>query len=327
MRRWNSSEGTAVAARIIELLQARQVEEALELAGGHEGRSDLRGLDFGRDTDRHQGLDVDVNGHRMTFVRSTRLTGLHLESVDLSSANLRGTVWEDCTFKDCLFAKSRVVNSRFFGCTIKESRFESSQVKDTLLCGSNDNSLGSLENVEFIEGKFSDVGFGHPVIAGCRFRCDMKRVDFHGSRLKESVFEGELDGVIFRGKAIPFQSDSYAIGREIPVNRMENVDFSKATLEDVEFRDGVDLTKCVLPAIGEIFLIRDGPHVFSEALKIIETEWSGDERRIAMDIIRDYYLVQIKKGQTQFLFKGYLWAKSFGKHFANRLATLLRSLE
>ncbi len=326
-RRWNTNDGKQIARRIIDSMQRGDIDAALDSVGEFEGRRDLRGLEFGNPYENDLALDVKVNAHEFKFVRSTIFTGLTLSSIDFSRANLEKTVWEDCVFDNCLFDHTRFVNVRLWGCSIKNSRFESSDIRETLLGGGNAQNLGSLENVDFHDGKFSQVSFSYPAITGCHFRCDMKVVNFHGSRFKDCSFDGVLELVAFRGRAIPNSNEQYMQGRDIPENRMENIDFSNAFFKDVVFEDAVNLTGCVWPKDGGIFLVKNAHKVFPAALRIIESEWSGEHRRIASFIIKEYYIREIKCGQTQFVIKSEYLTKTFGKEYSDKFTSLLKSLE
>ncbi len=325
--RWRTNIGRANAKHIIDSMQRGDIDAALDSVGKFEGRRDLRGLEFGNPYENDLALDVKVNAHKFKFVRSTTFTGLTLRSIDFSKANFEKTVWEDCVFENCLFDHTRFVNVRLWGCSIKNSRFESSDIRETLLGGGNAQNLGSLENVDFHGGKFSQVSFSYPAITGCHFRCDLKTVNFHGSRFKDCSFDGVLELVAFRGRAIPNSNEQYMQGRDIPENRMENIDFSNAIFKDVVFEDAVNLTECVWPKDGGIFLVKNAEKVFPAALRIIESEWSGEDHRIASFIIKEYYMREIRCGQTQFVIKSEYLTKTFGKEYSDKFTSLLKSLE
>lgn len=111
-------------------------------------------------------------------------------------------------------------------------------------CNFGDSVLG-LEgsryvNCRFINCSFRGAGFVSAEISGCEFiDCDLTNVEFGASALKDTRFAGTLSGVVF-GQGYASRKDLKRFG-PAPVNTMEGVDFSEATLDLVAFRRGIDL--------------------------------------------------------------------------------------
>lgn len=321
--RWETPEGLAKARQIIELIRGDKINDAFMMTGKVQGRFDLRGLTLATRTKPVETASVSVKDSRFDIVPTTTYHSIALRSVDFSSTSFERTWWEDCSFADCLFDHSRLHDVRLKGCDIVDCHFIESRISSSLLGGSNATSLGSIEGSVFEGGTFSEVNFDFPRISRCHFLCDLTNVDFDGSQLSDCRFTGTMKGVKFRGKGWLSSNDSYLKEDDVPINKMENIDFSEATFDDIEFRNGVDLTKCKLPAKGGVVLVLNAQKVFHEALAIIETDWSGEHQRIASSMIRGYYYKQIENGQTQFILKRDNLEKSLGHEYASRFISLI----
>jgi hypothetical protein len=108
---------------------------------------------------------------------------------------------------------------------------------------------------------------------------------------------------------------------------MEQVDFFEANLQDVEFWNGVDLTRCIFP-LGRrgLFLVLDGAQVFAEVRREIESTWNGEERRIGLGYTVNYFMDRIKDGQRHFLIDEESIIEDWGESMGRRYTTLIRAI-
>jgi len=291
------------------------VEKSL---GRFGGRVDVRGIRFPEPTrqgafDFH-GLDIELV-HRLEFKR------LDFESYDFSLASLNGVMFSKCSFDRCLFQRTHLAPVLAYGCEFRNCRFVDCDLTGAVLGGKVGRDSGRIIDTEFRGGKFVEVVFSFPVITGCLFGCDIIRVDFDGSQLTDCRFMGKLDKVFFRRRTV----DGVRFSRTIPENKMENVDFSEADLLDVDFRGGVDLTKCIFPSKPGTFLVLDGPRVFAKVRKEIVSSWNGEDRRIGLGYT-DYLMDDIKEGQRHFLVDEEHFVESWGESLGRRYATIVRSV-
>jgi len=252
--------------------------------------------------------------------------GVVVEDVDFSDADMIELAWTRCSFSNCKFDHTRLDDAAFFDCRISKCVFVNSNLTGCVLGGHIGNHSGELMDSVFKDGMFKDVVFAFPRIERCKFDCNITNVDFNGSQLTDCWFTGRLDKVIFRRRPGESVTDKATWARLRPENRMENVDFSEASLYDVDFWNGVDLTKCRLPRKRGLFLVLDGPSVFAEARKEIESSWKGEERRIGLGFTINYYLDRIKSGQRHFLVDEESIIEDWGKSLGLRYSALIRRI-
>jgi hypothetical protein len=146
-----------------------------------------------------------------------------------------------------------------------------------------------------------DTMYSDSVFDKCDFLdCNLKRVDFEGSRFFNCRFTGDVKEVFFRkyGRITP---------RRKP-NEMLNIDFSEAKLESVSFVDDIDLTGCKFPLSEDYIHIRQNrKKIFEEIRKTVETAWEGMDKKIAMALLDNYFLLPSKeKQQIEFIDRFYL---------------------
>ena len=292
----------------------------------HEGRSDLRGFLFPKPM--QTGQSVRLRGYEVELVSGAlEFERILVKDIDFSHASLTETIWRRCSFSNCKFDHSDLGDAAFFDCHISSCVFVNSNLTGCVLGGHLRRRSGELMDSEFNGGKFKDVVFAFPKIERCIFDCDITNVDFNGSQIVDCKFAGKLDRVIFRRRPSESVTEEMRLTRLIPENRMDHVDLSEAHLHDVDFWNGVDLTKCIFPKNKHgLFLVLDGPVVFVELKKEIESSWNGEERRIGLGYTDNYYLDRIKDGQRHFLIDEESFIEDWGESLGHRYATLIREV-
>ncbi|HJZ94929.1 MAG TPA: pentapeptide repeat-containing protein [Candidatus Solibacter sp.] len=104
----------------------------------------------------------------------------------------------------------------------------------------------------------------------CFCHTNLYRVDFQGSVFANCIFEGELRQTVFARQA--FQGES------LPPNEMVDVDFSRASLRDVEFRE-LDLDRVRFPEDGNHVVVQNWRETLDRLIGLLSTrgqpEWRG----------------------------------------------------
>lgn len=316
-KRWLSDEGRA--REVLALLQENRLSNLLSLVGQHDGRCDLRGFAFPTPVPR--GASVHVGRTEFEVIeKRVEYSNLSIRRFDFSHASLAETSWSNCVFDDCQWNDAVLTGAQFWACEIVNSSFRGCDLRGSLLAGHIGRNGGRIANVTVTNGRFSEVCFAFPEIADTSFDCDITNVNFDGSRLAGCKFSGKLDKVTFRRRSGVVGG---TLSRTVLPNKMENVDFSKANLDDVDFRGGVPLTSCKFPERPCYFLVLDGPRVFREVKRELESAWDGEDRRIALGFTVNYFIDRAKEGQKHFLIDEDSFSEYWGRSLAHRYSSLI----
>ncbi len=318
--RWASDEGRDKVKKVLGLLQEKEISGIRDVVGVYVDRIDLRGFPFPPPISR--GESVRVGETNFELIRNrTEINRVSLSAIDLSYATLSGTSWRMCIFDDCVMNGTVLAGTRFWACEIVDCAFTDSDLRGCLLSGHLGRNPGRIHNVSFSNGRFSEVYFSFPQITNCTFACDVTNVDFDGSRFSDCRFTGKLEKVAFRKRP----TDS-RLARLISENKMNQVDFSKANLDDVDFRGGVPLTNCIFPNKPGAFLILNGSRVFAEVRRRIESVWDGEDKKMAIGFTVNYFLDRVKEGQRHFLVDEESFSEYWGGALAHRYSSLIREV-
>lgn len=177
-----------------------------------------------------------------------------IKVLEVDSFKLTGVKWNDLDFtesklKYLLFDFSKIHNCCFDACDCERWAVFNSQVADTTFRGANlrTASLGAAKwtsrnsyiNVDFSEADMRGTAYSSAEFVGCVFRnTKLDKVNFQGSSFIDCVFEGELNEVIFNRKGFD--------APRVAPNEMKRVDFSRAELKTVEFRE-LNLEDVIFP--------------------------------------------------------------------------------
>lgn len=153
-------------------------------------------------------------------------------------------------FENCQFIKTKFIDvieksSNFCDCTFIDCDFTNS------IIGYNNSRF---TNCSFINPTFKNTNFICPEFIGCKFKCDLKNIDFNASYFENVIFIGELKNIWFKGGFSSRQQEKdFGPSRK---NSMLNVDFSQAVLNDLVFSDDCKLDTVVLPPDNKYIYIK-----------------------------------------------------------------------
>jgi uncharacterized protein YjbI with pentapeptide repeats len=338
---WSEPDRLVKAHQIIDYLLNGNIDEVKNLTDKIDGKHDLRGFDFSL---REQ--DIPFMNYEATGVggfpkaNENHFKNITLEGFDCSGSLFSNSRWENCEFRDIVFNNADFYASSFGGCSFRNVRFKDCWLENLILGRSTEKNLGLFSEVQFIKGTFSRVTFGFPRFENCTFACDIKRTNFHGSQFYNCKFTGTLSGVLFWGEASPdkgFSNEEIFMPEEqifknqaIPHNPMTKVDFSKArfkpSLDSVGFPERTDLSDTILPIKGGVFLVNDGPKVFSEMIRRIESEWQGPNEALAIKLADGYARDKRYYGLGQVVINPERMQKLDGEDFAKAFIKLLKQV-
>jgi uncharacterized protein YjbI with pentapeptide repeats len=195
----------------------------------------------------------------------------------------RGVKWRDLDFSgsklpSLRFYESEIINCRFDRCQLRDLRLCATLVRDCTFRGANlrDTALGAatLEGpfrgrrntyigVDFTEADLRGTVYVAAAFEQVIFRnAKLAKIEFGTSTFVDCQFEGELREVLF------WRSDLFTRGYAedaFPPNEMDNVDFSRARLLDVEFR-GLSLDQVRLPSDSEHIVIKNFAEVLDKLI-------------------------------------------------------------
>ena len=202
------------------------------------GRVDLRNLMVRepsvRATTRTEMADVDwLDG-------VTQLKSVHWKSIDFSGSHLPHLLFFNCTIDDCVFDKCFCQEWGLWGTVVTNTTFRAADLRNSAIGAVEDDKRNCYRSVDFSGADLRGTAYKATEFTGCQFRsARLDKVDFETSTFSACVFAGEL-------REVQFYRTGYK-GEAFPPNDMRNVDFTQATLRDVEFR-GIDLDTARLPS-------------------------------------------------------------------------------
>jgi len=262
------------AKEVIERLGRGESPESLGLKQLQNGFIDLSGIVV--QTTKPMGK-FHADGATFVYGPPPTFENIHLENVDLSRANLAYSLWVRCSFRNVHFANSKARGVNFTSSTMESARFEDSDLK--LANWGMDRLNGPLViDTLFVGCDLRQSMYAHPLFRNCRWvDCNLKGINFRGSRFEDCSFEGLLDEVWFRGHSSDPEPRIAALR-----NPMKNVDFSRAELTGVSFSHGIDLTSCEFPSEGYVRIFHP-EKVYREALRRVQSNWpEGGAKERAM---------------------------------------------
>jgi uncharacterized protein YjbI with pentapeptide repeats len=221
------------------------------------GRVDLRGLVIPAPT---------ISGEYRTDVADavelrgySELHGIHWEGLDFTGARMDIVRFLDCTMTDCVFDKARCRDWRLWRTTVTDCTFRSTDLRQSFLGAASGSRRDVFRKVVFdgtdMRGTvYTSAEFDHCVFKNAR----LDKVDFEGSSFSYCSFEGELREVMFYRKAFPAE--------DLPVNEMDHVDFTKAKLRSVEFRD-LELNTVHFPEDEDHIILDHYPRILDRLLE------------------------------------------------------------
>lgn len=208
--------------------------------GRVEGRVDLRCLDL------------------TSFIVRTVPGTLH--SVDLSDASFDNADFEEPTWTDFVFTRTRFTNCAIRAGQLTDCAFDRTQLGGTFL-GSRSWSGGirsTYQRCEFFKARTASLFLGASDFRDCLFESVTGRIEPGTATFEDCRFVGPLHDFEFRTGWPAVYRRRERRGPE-PVNTMRNVDLSEAVLSFVTV-DGLDLSTVKLDPARQ-FVIADWPSV------------------------------------------------------------------
>jgi uncharacterized protein YjbI with pentapeptide repeats len=275
--RWNFDEWLNIKKAILNALSTKSPIENISGMSEIANRMDLRGLEL-----------ISTREDKLCFKKSI------LKNVDLSYSDLRFIEWDKCIFENVYFEGSNLKQSTFTSSKFINCVFKKTNISVSYLASSWGLDSGHFIDCQFIESNLSESVLHFPVIENCIFASsNLHATEFDGSRFKDCTFGGLVDSPFFRGYSRYTENflGKYLGGynKKKHCNKMINVDFSQAVMRDVVFSDGIDLTKTKFPQGEEYIFIKDIASTFKRVRKIIDTSWEGEDKRVGLFLIDNWY--------------------------------------
>lgn len=229
------------------------------------GLIDFRGLDLSRQGIQKieiENADLSQSNFSSAIVEKSIFENVKFDLVDFRDLTDRGNCFRTVMFFNCKHDRAALgyEGTQYVSCRFEKSSF----VKSVFI------------RSEFVNTQFID--------------CKLKGVDFNASSFEDCRFVGKLEDVWFRG-GYAFPSDVATFGKA-KKNQMQNVSFTDATLEGVDFSNDCDLSTIKIPRTGSYLLFDKWPDRL-ERLKTIVKEWPTSQRKEA-EIFLNSHLVHAK---------------------------------
>jgi len=268
--RWRSDAGAEVARVAIEALATGGSLAALGLST-IGGRIDLRGIMVESTSKSIPTTSVAASA----LGDLVELRSVALRSVDLSYASLRNLRLYDVTMDDVVLEGADCRGLRAWGLDVQRSSLHRCNLAGAVLGAFGDGYRSSYSEVDFSEADMRRIVSTAAAYTDCDFsNARLDGIDFQSSKFVRCRFAGELRDVIF-------WDHGFRTGKAEP-NRMEDVDFSDATLCFVDFRR-LDLDRVILPRSPGHLIVHSYPSTLECALaKLSEVEIAGGRRARAL---------------------------------------------
>ena len=160
--------GQVKRKKVLDLIRKGDLAELASEAGEVDGRIDLRGLPF--EGPKEELRKIDTGKFTITVGAWEGFDNVTLERADLSFSNMKRSYWTDCIIRDCLFNKTQMMDTRFWGCTIEDCTFTECVIKESVLDAPSEKNYGLWKGVIFSGGEIANSDFDCPRMEGCSFR-------------------------------------------------------------------------------------------------------------------------------------------------------------
>jgi uncharacterized protein YjbI with pentapeptide repeats len=217
------------------------------------GLLDLRGLVMSGPPPRP--FDTKVEGLVASPVETLfELHDVRLKSLDLSGAVLRGLRLYDAVIENVNLDGADCRDFRAWGLSVEHSRFANANLGGAVLGAVDGERRSFYRSVDFTKADLRGIISSEASFVDCNFSsARLEGIDFQSSRFVRCRFAGPIKNVIFWDRGFgPTHSE---------INRMEDVDFSAATLSAVEFRR-LDLDRVNLPSSSQNIIV----HLYRQTL-------------------------------------------------------------
>lgn len=297
---------------INHLLSYKKVNVS-KFSSNQEGLYDLTEIDM--EYFKKNVKNALLVSENITIVKShIFLQKITFENIDFSNANLSKSVFDRCIFINCKFKKTNFSDSRFIGVKFNDCVFFDTNFRRTSMSDRIGISLGEFVRCKFIKCNLEKTAYAFPIFKDVFFEnCNLKLIDFNGSRFENCKFIGILDDVRFRGIGIDFKTEFFFWNRFNPKkysNKMINIDFSEAQLVATTFSHYINLDKIIFPFNSSNYVILTN-HIqkinnFITNINSNTLNWTQFERERAISILNMFLTPQYLNQDSLFIDKIYL---------------------
>jgi uncharacterized protein YjbI with pentapeptide repeats len=177
------------------------------------------------------------------------IRGAKWSNLDFSGSKLKGMRLFGCAIENCRFDDCQLEGLRMWSMSIRDTSFKGADLRNAALGGVENGVRNAYIGVDFSDTDLRGTTYKAALFERCLFRnAKLVKIDFQTSAFANCCFEGELRDVLFYHRG--FQGEAF------PANEMVNVDFSRAKLRDVSFRDLV-LDRVQFPNDAEHIVIKN----------------------------------------------------------------------
>lgn len=211
-----------------------------------DGRISVRGLELPEPTvlRRFQFRGVSIAAVDSGIIHGVKWRNLDFSKNKLAGLRLMGGVVENCRFDGCNLQDVRIWATLF-----RDVSFEGANLRGSALGGAHEVVRNTFLDVDFSKANLSGTTYQAAAFERCAFsNAKLTKIDFQSSTFKDCRFEGELNDVLFYRHG--FKGENY------PPNEMVNVDFTRAKLRSVGFRNLV-LDRVRFPQDSEHIVIKN----------------------------------------------------------------------
>lgn len=267
--RWQTPDGQQLGREALARLSSGRSLDDLGL-GQVDDRVDLRGLTappprlerrFG-----WRSLKVEQLGG------TWEVRGVTWRALDLAGASLESFRFFDAQIENCRFDEAICHDWRLWRTTVSNSSFVDADLANSSLGALSDRGGNLFAKVDFSRADLRGVASQAASYVDCDFLdTRLDKLNFESSKFSQCRFSGTLREVIFDGRTLK--------AGQVQANVMEDVDFSRANFEFVEFR-GLDLDEVSLPDDPGLRIVENYPCVLDRAIAELSERDDSSARRI-----------------------------------------------
>jgi uncharacterized protein YjbI with pentapeptide repeats len=180
--------------------------------------------------------------------------------VELKRVVFKGVHFDRCTIRELRLHEATIEDCAFTACNLQALGIWRTTFQNTRLCdvdlrrsglGAVDDTGGhnTFRDVELVRVDFRESGITAAEMTDCRFvDCNLRRVNFGGTRFARCTFSGLLDEVQFYAQEFGYE--------HLPRNEMKHVSFADARFRYAEFRK-LDMDDVVWPTAADHIIVQN----------------------------------------------------------------------
>jgi uncharacterized protein YjbI with pentapeptide repeats len=193
-----------------------------------------------------------------TFSGFTEIRNKKISGVDFAGAQLRHLRLFEVTLVGCCFDDADLRDLRMWATDIENCTFKNADLRESSFGALLGAKRNSFVNIDFSRADMRQTAWISASLRRCLFKdTSLVGVNFQGSTFSHCTFEGEVHDVIFNRNA--FRRE------DLPANTMDHIDFTKARLRFVDFRN-LKLDHVSFPNDSEHLVLTDYHRVLGRAI-------------------------------------------------------------